>query len=313
MPPGAVAVELTEFEAGEKPIRWGLGDVVIGLAAGQVLAAIAYVVIMSATSYSLGGDSGPGEAFGQVAGHLAIATSAAYQAPMPLWLQAIAQIPLWGCLLGIPIVATLRKGNGPVRDLWLRMRPVDVPVGLAIGVAAQFVLVPLIYIPILKLIGDQDVSGVARQMTDRATDPFGVVMLLLIVGIGAPVAEEVFFRGLTQRAFDRRWGRWVALFATAAIFAFTHFQALQFPALFIFGLVLGAMVYATGRLGTSIWAHLGFNLVAAVTLVFGIQPPLWSLGVLALCGLIATGYLVRSSRLSRPTPVVESDVMTTVS
>ena len=274
----------------------------IGFIAGQLLSVVAYVVATSVTDYSIGGVSGPGEAFGQVAGHVATGTAAAYRAPMPLWLQAMVQIPLWACLLGVPIVATIAKGNGPRRDLGLRIRPIDVPVGVAIGVAAQFVLVPLIYWPILKLIGDQDVSGVARQLTDRATDPFGIVMLFLIVGIGAPVAEEVFFRGLTQRSLDRRWSRWVALFGTAAFFAFTHFQALQFPALFAFGLMLGAMVYATGRLGTSICAHLGFNLVAAASLVWGLQPPLWALGVIAVLGLVAVGYLVTSTR-----PAIASD------
>lgn len=274
----------------------------IGFIAGQLLSVVAYVVATSVTDYSIGGVSGPGEAFGQVAGHVATGAAAAYRAPMPLWLQAMVQIPLWACLLGVPIVATIAKGNGPRRDLGLRIRPIDVPVGVAIGVAAQFVLVPLIYWPILKLIGDQDVSGVARQLTDRATDPFGIVMLFLIVGIGAPVAEEVFFRGLTQRSLDRRWSRWVALFGTAAFFAFTHFQALQFPALFAFGLMLGAMVYATGRLGTSICAHLGFNLVAAASLVWGLQPPLWALGVIAVLGLVAVGYLVTSTR-----PAIASD------
>jgi hypothetical protein len=276
--------------------------VAIGFIAGQLLSVVAYVVATSVTDYSIGGVSGPGEAFGQVAGHVATGAAAAYRAPMPLWLQAMVQIPLWACLLGVPIVATIAKGNGPRRDLGLRIRPIDVPVGVAIGVAAQFVLVPLIYWPILKLIGDQDVSGVARQLTDRATDPFGIVMLFLIVGIGAPVAEEVFFRGLTQRSLDRRWSRWVALFGTAAFFAFTHFQALQFPALFAFGLMLGAMVYATGRLGTSICAHLGFNLVAAASLVWGLQPPLWALGVIAVLGLVAVGYLVTSTR-----PAIASD------
>ncbi|MGZ4785919.1 MAG: CPBP family glutamic-type intramembrane protease, partial [Acidimicrobiales bacterium] len=79
---------------------------------------------------------------------------------------------------------------------------------------------------------------------------------------------------------------------TAAFFAATHFELLQLPALFVFGLVLGAMVMVTGRLGTSIWAHLGFNMVAAATLVWEISPPLWALALIGLLGLVAGGYLV---------------------
>ncbi len=36
-------------------------------------------------------------------------------------------------------------------------------------------------------------------------------------------------------------------------------RPLQFLGLFVFGLVLGALVRVTGRLGPAIWAHVGFN------------------------------------------------------
>jgi uncharacterized protein len=289
-------LDAPEIPDGWRPPRWGLGDVAVGFVAGELLSIVAYLVASAITHPASGGPVGMGAAFGQVAGHLATGSAPVVNAPMPLWLQAVVQIPLWACLLGVPIVATITKGNGPVRDLGLRVKAIDVPVGLAIGVAAQLVLVPLVYWPILHLIGNQDVSEAARKLTDRATDPLSIVMLLLIVGVGAPVAEEIFFRGLTQHALLRRWGTWIALVGTALFFAFTHFEPLQSPALFVFGLVLGAMVLATGRLGTSIFAHLGFNLVAAVTLVWRVEPPLWALGLIGVAGLVAGGYLVVSWR-----------------
>ncbi|MGZ4683380.1 MAG: CPBP family intramembrane glutamic endopeptidase [Acidimicrobiales bacterium] len=277
-----------------RPPRWGLGDVIAGFFAAELLSLLFGAAVLSGSTYAINPGPSVGAAFGQVVGHLATGTPPAYDGPLPipLWLTAVIQIPLWIGLLGVPIIATVTKGNGPVRDLGLRVRAIDVPVGLAIGVAAQLVLVPLLYVPIFWLFGEQDVSAAARQLTDRATDPFGVVMLFLIVGIGAPIAEEIFFRGLTQRSLTRRWGAWVALFGTAAFFAATHFELLQLPALFVFGLVLGAMVMVTGRLGTSIWAHLGFNMVAAATLVWEISPPLWALALIGLLGLVAGGYLV---------------------
>ena len=253
--------------------RWGLGDVIIGFFAAELLAALGYLVVVAATNYATSGASGTGAAFGQVAGHLARGDAPAFKPPMPLWLTAVLQIPLWAGLLGVPLVVTKRKGNGPVRDLGLRFRWFDVPAGLAVGAVAQFVLVPLIYWPIFKLIGHQDVSAAARQLTDRATDPVGVVLLFLIVGIGAPFAEEIFFRGLTQRSLERRWGTVVAVVGTAVFFAATHFELLQFPALLAFGLVLGLMAQRTGRLGMSIFAHVGFNCLAAASLVWDLGLP----------------------------------------
>ena len=168
------------------------------------------------------------------------------------------------------------------------------PVGLAIGVASQLVLVPLIYWPIFWLIGDQDVSAAARELTDRATDPFGVVLLFLIVGIGAPIAEEIFFRGLhpaVARAPVRAaWWPWSC---TAAFFARHPLRAAAVPG--AVRLRPGARLAgprAPAGSGTSIWAHLGFNLVAAATLGVELSCHVCALVAIALLGLAACGYLV---------------------
>ena len=98
--------------------------------------------------------------------------------------------------------------------------------------------------------------------------------------MGAPFAEEVFFRGLTQRSLDRRWGTVVALVGTAVFFALTHFELLQFPALFAFGLVLGGIALSTRR-WVSIAAHVAFNLSAVIVAVWVIacRPGSWCCSV----------------------------------
>ena len=62
----------------------------------------------------------------------------------------------WLFLVGVPVVATRRKGNGPVADLGLRFEVRDLP-AFPLGVAIQAIVVPLLYWPILE---------VARQTTD---------------------------------------------------------------------------------------------------------------------------------------------------
>ena len=152
------------------------------------------------------------------------------------------------------------------------------PLGIAVGLAGQLLLVPAIYWPLFKLIGQHDVSAVARQLTDRVQGGGDIAIIFLLVAIGAPFAEELFFRGLTQRSLLKTTGlRGVnpggALVLTAAFFAASHFELLQFPALFAFGLVLGLLAWRTDRLGPSIWAHLTFNTVAAVALVWNLTLP----------------------------------------
>lgn len=223
--------------------RWGLGDAAAGWVLAQIGGALAAGFVLGVTGndfddLSLG------------------------------WL-AVAQTGLWLGFLVVPLVVTKLKGNGPVVDLGLRAKPLDLLVGGGSGVVTQFLLLPLVYVPIL-LLTDQssdDLSAPARDLTDRATDPFGVVMLVLIVGLAAPIFEELFYRGLLQRALQRRFGPWIAVGGTALVFGFSHFQLLQAPGLVLFGVVVGVLAVKTGRLGPSIAAHVAFNMVSVAALL----------------------------------------------
>ena len=208
---------------------------------------------------------------GQAANQFANGQPIDISQPVPLWLSTLLQLPLWTVFIVGPLWFAATRGRGIVADLGLRMKAVDVPLGLAIGVGSQLLLVPALYWLVFRLIGVQDVSAEARELTDRATGPLSVVLLFVIVGIGAPVAEEIYFRGMALPIFRRRIAAPWAVLASAAFFAATHLQPLQFPALLVFGIVLGALTVRFGRLGPALWAHVGFNVVAAVTLV-------WDLG-----------------------------------
>lgn len=220
--------------------RWGLGDAALG----WLIAVVAQAIAVSAYVGATGED---------------------YDA-LPLGAIALLQVPLWLGLAGMPLYAAAVKGRGLVTDFGLRMRAMDAPAGFAIGVVTQAVLVPLLYVPILWFIDDADVAEEARSLTDRAHGP-GVVLLVLIVVVGAPIVEELFYRGLLLRALERRVRAPVAAVASAALFGAVHFQLLQLPALVMFGLVLAVLAQRTGRLGPCMWAHAGFNAYTVFSLL----------------------------------------------
>jgi hypothetical protein len=256
-------------------VRWGLIDV-FGWLALAIVASTAWTLLVATVGgYSIETPE-VGESVGRVVGQLASGVEPDLPrtlASAPLSIYVLGQLPLWGVFIGGAVFSTRRRGNGFVRDLRWRFRRVDVPVGLAVGVAFQVVAVPLLYRVVFLFIGEQDVSAEARELTDRATGPLSFLMLVIIVGIGAPIAEEIFYRGLALGAMQRRWGATWGLVASSGLFALTHNQPLQFPALLAFGLVLGWMVQRTGRLGPAVWAHLGFNMTAALALVLDLDLP----------------------------------------
>ncbi len=230
--------------------RWGLGDVALGFAVGLVGAQLVLVALLSAT----------GRTVDEVD-------------DLPLSLVAVAQMGLWVGLLGAPLVATSLKGNGLVTDLRLRARLSDAWRGGGIGILLQLVALPLLYWPLLELLdkGASDLEGPAKEMTDRADGPLGVLLLVLIVGVGAPIVEEVFYRGLFQGALLKRGIRpALAIAINATVFGLSHGQLLQLPALVLFGAVAGVLAHRAGRLGPAIAAHITFNLVTVISLlVFG--------------------------------------------
>jgi membrane protease YdiL (CAAX protease family) len=188
-------------------------------------------------------------------------------------MTAVLQIPLWSGYLGVPLYAARVKGRGLVEDFRLRMEPLDIPKGLVAGLAAQLLAIPLLYVLIFALTDalgwdiDHDLSGAARDLVDKAGDPVGVVLLVVITVVLAPPIEELFFRGLLLRSIENRYGpRW-ALWGSSVVFAAVHLQGLQFPALVLIGLVLGWLALRTDRLGPSIWAHVAFNATATATLL----------------------------------------------
>jgi uncharacterized protein len=232
-------------EAAPGAPRWGLGDFLLAFLAALVLTNLVAVVVLELTGRA-------DESFDD----------------LPLTYIALLQVPQWGATLGITWWAVRRKGNGLVRDLGLRVEGRDVPTGLAIGAATQLFLVPLLYFPILRLLDrtPDDVAEAARDLTDKATG-VGVLLLVLVVVFLAPVVEEIFYRGLLLRSLERRLGRGWALAVSSVVFGLAHRQALQLPALVLFGVVAGLLAQRHGRLGPAIFAHIAFNAVTVIVLV----------------------------------------------
>jgi membrane protease YdiL (CAAX protease family) len=188
---------------------------------------------------------------------------------IPLWGTALLQIPLWAGLLGAPLWATYRKGRRSLAaDFGLRMRPSDIPLGLVAGFVGQVGLLLVLGV-VYHLIGiDLDKVGqTAEDLTEGATDAIGVVLLVVIVGIAAPVFEELFYRGLWLRAIERRAGTVPAVIGSSVLFGLVHFEPYDLPALIGFGVIAAVLTVRTGRLGPAIWAHVAFNLTAVVGLL----------------------------------------------
>jgi membrane protease YdiL (CAAX protease family) len=218
--------------------RWALGAAAIGWMSGMVCGAVLLGIWVVATG----------------------------QDTMSLGSLGVAQVGFWVGLLGAVVVTSRQGGTGNVvRDFGLRFRPLDLPLGVGVGVVTQLVVVPLIYLPFRSVIDKADLERPARELADRAHGP-AFVVFAIVIAIGAPVVEELFYRGLLLRSLRRYLADGAAVVVSGLVFGASHFELLQLPALALVGVLLAVLVVRTGRLGPAIWCHVAFNTITVVAL-----------------------------------------------
>jgi membrane protease YdiL (CAAX protease family) len=177
---------------------------------------------------------------------------------------ALVSMVGWATFLVALTVTSRRHGSGDVvRDYAVRFEPADL-IGVVLGAATQLVLVPVLYWPLRQIWPDtfapERLEERAQDLADRAGG-VSTVLLVLVVVVGAPIVEELVYRGLLQRSLSNLITPWPALGFTALWFAFIHLSWIEIPGLFLAGLVFGACVVVTRRIGTAIVTHAAFNAV----------------------------------------------------
>lgn len=250
---------------------WRVVLAVVALGVGILLAATVGGIVIGAGGWDFDVASGIGADFGRVVGQTGLGEEPDHNR-IPLLVSVLLNVPLWAAFIGVPLLARRSRGLDWRRDMGWGMAPIDVPVGLAIGAVTQLALVPLLYFPILRLVDSADVEEPARNLVAGATSPVGIIALVVLTVIGAPIAEEILFRGVLHRGIadmetGHRFGPAVAVIGSSTIFAISHLQLLQFPGLFLIGAIAALAFDRTGRLGTAIWIHVGFNAATVVLLL----------------------------------------------
>ncbi|MFK7927626.1 MAG: lysostaphin resistance A-like protein [Myxococcota bacterium] len=228
-------------ERGPEP-RWGLGDVLLSIPI--VLGAAAIVGI--AATIALGGF--------EDGGALPLGAAA-----LGLVAQQLAQ-GLW------PVGVARWKGAGVVRDFGLRFSTHDLWIGPATAIA-MLVVAGAFAAAMTELVELEDTAESSNTgfFTDAAGSPWQWVLAISVVA-GAPLAEEIFFRGLVLRAAEKRWNTTAGVVISTVLFTLPHYAGagwqgtiVLFTVIATVGAALAAVTVKTGRLGPAIVAHVCFN------------------------------------------------------
>jgi membrane protease YdiL (CAAX protease family) len=194
---------------------------------------------------------------------------------------------LLACALALGLVHVLTVGG--LRGFGLA--PDKIGWGVALGLLAYVILFPILYVDNILVSWLYMAAGHAPTVHEtvkdiESTPDFNVRLIFaLVAGIGAPIAEEIFFRGFLQTAFIQKfWGfvpqfppdrnyvppvyqRWAAILLCSVLFCLMH-SIDHMPILFVLSVGLGYIYERTGNLWASIVLHALFNWATLVQLLW---------------------------------------------
>lgn len=196
---------------------------------------------------------------------VAVSGESAADFPTSIRTLAVALVASWVAYGAMLWVVSAKVGSGDFRvDYAVAFDPRDL-LAVPIGVLTQLVLVPVVYLPLRAMWPGTFTEARLEQRTRDLVEVAGessMLLLAVLVVVGAPVIEELVYRGLIQRSLAARISDPIALVVASLWFAVIHFQLLELPGLFVAGLVFGGCLLVTGRLVTAVMAHAAFNATA---------------------------------------------------
>ncbi len=168
----------------------------------------------------------------------------------------IGLLVITGGLVVLPrALAGLRLA--PAGRIWRTMA-----LGLALAVPAWVGATVLAFLAglLLEALGLRPDNTILDPFLNRA-DPTVILVGFIVV---APIAEELFFRGVVYNAWERERGATVATLGSAGLFALIHGSVFSLVPIFALGVVLALVYRATRSLPATMALHAGFNAISVV-------------------------------------------------
>lgn len=179
----------------------------------------------------------------------------------------VATVPVpWLAMAGWPILVAHLRGNGARIDFGLRWSRNDLAWGLLYGAVALGLAAGIGYLTTM-ITGSEIESSAGARGAALASVPAAALVFALFVAVGAPIVEELCFRGLTLCSLAKRgYAPVITVVASALIFSLFHLEPMRIAMLFGIGVILAIARLHTGSLTTSIVAHMVVNIPGAVTI-----------------------------------------------
>ena len=164
-------------------------------------------------------------------------------------------------LVLVPSLLYLRWADLPFRETLRLRRP-----GWQTAMSSFFIGVGLYPISIISGALFQMLLGYNLAGTEALLPqtPAEAVLAMIAYAVMAPLCEEIFARGIIQRAYEDRFGPGKAILFAGGLFIVFHLSLLQGLTIIPLSLALGYVYWRSSSLAASILTHFGANAMAAL-------------------------------------------------
>lgn len=167
-------------------------------------------------------------------------------------------------------VAVRHRGWVPALGLRSGRATWDVFLGAAAGVplfaVAGFVVLPVLSL-LWRIVTGDPAPAISQPILPLDPTPAQIVLGVASVVVGAPVAEEIFFRGFLFGSLRGRLRFLPAAAISGLVFALFHVQPLLIAVMVFVGIGLAYLFERRGSLAVPIAAHAMFNLIGYTLIV----------------------------------------------
>jgi len=171
-------------------------------------------------------------------------------------------------LIGISYLRLIRSGQTTWNALGFDRQRIGRDIVGGLGYGALAFLVSALLQSFLELVGVHQTQ--LRELGwIRDLDLTSFLAMFLVGAIGAPLAEELYFRGYVFTAYLREKGPVVAYLLSGLVFAGLHLNREALLPIFVLGVMLAWMYRRTNSIITPIAAHAFNNGLAFVIFYFG--------------------------------------------
>lgn len=223
--------------------RWAIAATIAIFFAGQAVAA---ALVGTTVGYRWGGEGVP--------------------VVLMLWLL-VSQMAM------VALVVVAAGLFGGRRQHVLQLRPIEHgPLLVSAAILAMALLLGGLNAVLYWLLGNDVMADLRPHIEPIRSDTW--LLAALAIGAGAPLMEELTFRGFLQSALAQRLGFWPAALMTTAAWTLLHwgYSAAGMAEVFLIGLYFSWLLWRTGSLWPALICHAFYNTSLVLVLRFAPLP-----------------------------------------